>query len=234
MSVFCFISTGTKALANIDTYTYSAMQGTLESIRAILLAGRINDAYALLRKFQDSAVINVYANLYLSDHFSIDNFIVEKIQHWLEGKEKLPKYRIMSLYIQGSEKLKPITDILLADERYKRIRSRCNDHTHYNFYQHVMLNDNEVHIPSRVQWLDLFANDVCDLFILHLGYTFFLNDHYMASSDYLDSLECDMQPEKESQYWVAPFVQAAFDKIVTPRRPQITTTIKKCSAMQLA
>lgn len=234
MSVFSFVSTGTKALVNIDTYTYSSMQGTLDSIRTILLAGRINDAYALLRKFHDSAVINIYANLYLSDHFSIDNFIVEKIQHWLAGKEKLPEYRIISQYIRGSEKLKPITDILQADERYKRIRNRCNDHTHYNFYQHVMLNDSEVHISSRVQWLDAFANDVCDLFILHLGYTFLLNDHYMVSSDHLDALDCGIQPEENSQYWVAPFVQAAFDEIVTPRRLDITATIKRCSAMQLA
>ncbi|MGH8498510.1 MAG: hypothetical protein ACRERV_06870 [Methylococcales bacterium] len=129
MSVFSFVSMGAKALVNIDRYAYSSMQGTLYSIRAILLVGRINDAYALLRKFHDSVVINIYANLYLSDHFSIDNFVVEKIQHWLTGKERLPEYRIMSQYIRDSEKLKPITDVLMADERYKRIRDRCNDHT---------------------------------------------------------------------------------------------------------
>ncbi|MGH8498511.1 MAG: hypothetical protein ACRERV_06875 [Methylococcales bacterium] len=97
-----------------------------------------------------------------------------------------------------------------------------------------MLNDNEIHIANRVQWLEAFANDVCDLFVLHLAYIFLLNDYYMVSSDHLDALECGMQPEENSQYWVAPFVQAAFDEIVTPRRPDITETIKKCSAMQLA
>ena len=38
----------------------------------------------------------------------------------------------------------------------------------------------------------------------------------MMSSDYLDALECNMQPEADSQYWVAPFVQEIFDDIVTP------------------
>lgn len=76
-SVFSFATMGTKAIYNIDTYVYSSMQGTLESMRAILLAGRINDAYALLRKYHDSAVINVYSNLYLHNNFSIEKFIVE-------------------------------------------------------------------------------------------------------------------------------------------------------------
>ena len=51
MSIFLFPTMGTKALANIDSYTYSSMHGTLESIHSILLSGRINDAYCLLRKY---------------------------------------------------------------------------------------------------------------------------------------------------------------------------------------
>ena len=48
ISVFQFVSMGTGAICNIDTYVYSSMQGTVESIKVILLAGRINDAYPLL------------------------------------------------------------------------------------------------------------------------------------------------------------------------------------------
>lgn len=106
MSVFSFPTIGTKSICSIDTYVYSSMQGTVESIKAILLAGRINDAYALLRKYHDSAVINVYSNLYLQDNFSIDNFVVEKIHNWLQGKEKLPEHRVMSQYIKASDTLR--------------------------------------------------------------------------------------------------------------------------------
>ena len=130
MSVLQFVSMGTRAIWNIDTYAYSSMQGTVESIEAILFAGRINDAYALLRKYYDSAVINVYANLYLKDNFSIENFVVEKINNWLQGKEQLPEYRVMSQYIRASPKLKPINDLLFRDDKYKRLRDRCNDHAH--------------------------------------------------------------------------------------------------------
>lgn len=232
-AVFLSISMGTGTIGNIDTYLFSSMQGTMESIKTILLAGRINDAYALLRKYHDSTIINVYSNLYLQDHFSLENFVVEKIRHWVDGKEKIPEFRLMSQYIKSSKTLNPIKALFEIDNRYKKLRERCNDHTHYNFFQHMMLNDNEVYIKNRVQLLNIFSKDVRDIFILHMGYILFLNNHYMRSSDYTDALDCNMQPEEDSEYWVAPFIQAIFDEVITPNRPDITAIIKSNSPMQL-
>ena len=233
-SVFSFPTMGTKAICNIDSYVFSSMQGTIESIKMILLSGRINDAYALLRKFHDSAIINVYSNLYLKENFSIENFVVEKINSWLQGKESLPEYRVMSQYIKASQTLKPINDLLYRDDRYKCIRDRCNDHTHYNFFRTLILNDNEVFLKNRAKSLIEFRDDALDLFVMHLGYIFFLNDHYMMSSDYTDAVECGMAPEEGSQYWVDSFIQEIFNEFITPRRPYITAAIKEGSAMQLA
>ena len=234
MSIFLFPTMGTKALTNIDSYTYSSMHGTLESIKSILLSGRINDAYRLLRKYYDSAVIDIYTKLYLTEHFSMQNFVVEEIQKWLTGKVQLPQYGIMLEYIGNAQTVKPITSILSSDNRYKAIRDRCNAHTHYKFYQHVLLNDNEVSLSNRMQWLDAFRADTQDLLVMHLAYVFFMKDHYMMSSDYTDALECGVQPKLDSQYWVAPFVQELFDEVISPRRAEITATIKGSSAMQLA
>lgn len=232
-SMFMFATMGTTAISNIDTYVYSSMQGTIESMRTILLTGRINDAYALLRKYYDSVIINIYSNLYLKDNFNIEHFIVSKINNWLQGKEKLPEYRVMSQYIKSSKLLQPISDVFGVDDRYKRLRARCNDHTHYNFYHYAMLNDNEIYLKDRKIWLDRFSKDVRDIFIFHLGNIFFLNDHYLMSSDYLDALECDMQPEDGSQFWVAPFIQEVFDEIITQKRPDVVVVIKAHSAMHI-
>lgn len=233
-SVFGFCSTGTNAIYNIDSYVFSSIRGTLESMLVILRYGRINDAYALLRKYYDSAIINVYSNLYLEDHVSIENFIVDKIDNWLKGKDQLPEYRVMSNYIRKSEKVAAINNHLYTNDRYKTIRERCNDHTHYNFFYNVLLNDNEVYLEHRLKVLDAFSADVRDVFILHLAYLFFLKDHYMTSSDYVDALECGMTPVVDSQYWVSPFVQAVFDDIISKQRPDIAATIKQYSCMQLS
>ena len=232
-SIFGFITQGTKAICNIDSYVYSSIQGTLESIKDILIKGRMNDSYALLRKYYDSTIINVYSNLYLNEHFSIDNFVVKKIDNWLKGKEKLPEYRVMSQYIKSSKKLSKITELLDKDKRYKEIRDRCNDHTHYNFYQTVLLNDNEIYLKNRLESLNTFSRDLENIFVLHFSYLFYLNDHYMTSSDYVDSLDCGLTPEEGSQYFVAPFVQKIFDSVIKKNRMDLAEEIKSKSSMKL-
>lgn len=224
---------GTNAVFNLDSYILSSIQGTLESIRIILINGRINDAFALLRKYYDSAIINVYTNLYLKENFSIENLIVEKIDNWLQGKERLPEYRIISSYIRSSEKVAAITKLLYVDRRYRKIRERCNDHTHYNYFYNVLINDVEIHLERRIQELSTFSTDIRDIFMLHLSYVFFLNDCYMASSDYVDSLDFGLTPEPHSQYWVASFIQEVFDDIIIKHRPDIAVVIKENTCMEL-
>ena len=228
-----FTSLGTKAIINLDTYVFRSISGTVESIKEILYSGRLNDAYALLRKYYDSILINIYTNLYLNDHFSIDTFIVEHIDNWRSGKETIPEYRVISKYVKDSEKLKPITDLLQKDKLYKEIRERCNDHTHYNFYHNLLLNDNELYHRGRVNAINRFQSDLIAIFIQHFSYLFYLNDHYMRSTDYIDCLDLGIPPEINSQYWVANFVQNAFDNYVKVFRPDIAAEIKEKTEMQL-
>jgi hypothetical protein len=233
-NIFGFISTGTTTPFNIDTYMFMSMQGTLNSISEILAKGRINDSYALLRKYYDSAIINIYSTVYLEENRSFENFIVQKIDRWLKGEEGLPEYRVMSKYIRDSQKLAPLNALLYKNDTYKKLRDRCNDHTHYNYYYNLLLNDGKLYIANRLKHLDRFKVDLQNIFILHLSYLFYLNDHYMASSDYVDSLECDMTPEEGSQYWVAPFVQEIYDTVLKKYREDLAAEIKANTMMQLA
>lgn len=232
-STMSMVSSGTKAIVNLDTYAFSSISGTVESIKEILYNGRLNDAYALLRKYYDSTMINIYTNLYLDDHFSIDNFIVEHIENWRSGKETIPDYRVISQYIKKSKKLKPITDLLEKDRLYKEIRERCNDHTHYNFYYNLLLNDNQIRLEGRIKAINRFQNDLIAIFVQHFSYLFYLNDRYMMSSDYVDYLDMGMTPEEDSQYWVAPFIQKAFDRYIKVYRPDIANDLKAKTVMQL-
>jgi hypothetical protein len=233
-SVFGFVSFGTKAVCNIDSYLFYSIEGTLKSICMILRDGRINDAYALLRKYHDSAIINIYTDLFLQDNASITNFVVKQIDDWLQGRAALPEFRVMSQYIRNSPRVAPITALLLAEDRYKLIRNRCNDHTHYNFYSNVLYNDNNIVLPGRIKALGVFSADLQDLLILHLSYMLFANGHYMMSSDYVDCLDCGIPPEADSQYWVAPFVQELFDRTVKKARPDIAAVIKAHTSVHLA
>lgn len=96
--VFGMLDRGLLGLTTHNTYVFSAIQGTLDSIRLILTSGRINDTYALLRKYDDSTITNVYINLYLenesykkrNDKLSIDKLIIKEIDSWVKGRMELP------------------------------------------------------------------------------------------------------------------------------------------------
>lgn len=224
---------GVNAIVNIDTYVYSSISATLQSIRMLLADGKINDAFALLRKYYDATIINIYTNLLLIDNYSIENYKVEKIREWLEAKTKLPDYRLMVEYIRKSDRLKSITYLLRSDDRYKNIRELCNNHTHYNFFKYILLNDNQIYLKNRIQTLDNFLYSLHNIFTQHMAYTFYLNDHYMMSGDYIDHLECGEEPPADSQYWVATFIQNMFNAEIMPYRIDIYNEIKNATNMQM-
>jgi len=228
-----WIAHGTLAVYNLDTYTYSSIKGTIESINDVLKKGRINDAYALLRKYYDSTLINIYVNLFIKDHMSLENMIVKQIDDWIKGISRIPNYRVIAKYIKDSPRLKEINELLYKDTTYERIRERCNDNTHYNFYRNLLLNDNQIVNPNRIKYLELLSHDIEYIFILHFAYLFSINDHYMMSSDYIDYLDVGLTPEDDSQYWVAGFIQEAYNKIIKAKRPDIADEIKRNSSMHL-
>ena len=96
-----------------------------------------------------------------------------------------------------------------------------------------MLNLGDVRVANRDEILEQFSIDIKNLFILHISYLFYLNDHYMASSDYVDYLDMEMQPVEGSQYYVAPFIQEIFDEVLKKDRPDIAREIKEHTSMEL-
>jgi hypothetical protein len=60
-----------------------------------------------------------------------------------------------------------------------------------------------------------------------------LNPHYMMSTDYIDALDLGMQPEEDSQYWVAPYVKDVFEKYIDTIRPDIAEFLKNHTMMEL-
>lgn len=233
-SILKFLSVGTEAL-NYETYLISSLRSTLESIKKLLEFGTINDAYALTRKYYDSIVIHVYTSLYIEKHHSLENLIVEKINNWLKGKEKLPDYKTMNSFIRNSESLENINKLLFPNnnKKYTNIRQELNDHTHYNYFQYMMLNDYRVYNPKRINELSQLSIYLREIFIKHYVWMFSVKDQFMMSDDYLDYLEMDMTPPENSQYWVAPCIQNMFDEVIKKYRPDLAEELKKSTFMEL-
>lgn len=231
------ITTGVS-IVNIDTFILSSMNGTIESIIDILRKGKINDSYALLRKLYDLVILNIYTNLYLEENISMDNFFSNDINKWVKGKKKAPSFKMMSDYIIKSKKLKEITFLIYKNGTYKgsvfdSIRQRCNEHTHYVFFQNMLSNIYKPYKTDIIDNINKFSTDLTDIFILHFSYLFTIKQHYMMSSDYMDYMDLNISPPDNSQYMVSKFVQDIFDSIIKVNRPDIASILIKTTSMDL-
>jgi hypothetical protein len=56
----------------------------------------------------------------------------------------------------------------------------------------------------------------------------------MSSSDYIDALDSGLKPKEDSQYFVAPYIQNIFDKVIKIYRKDIAELIIKDTSMNLA
>lgn len=232
-SVFGFLTHGVRGLTGVDTYMLSSIQGTVESMKLLLENGRINDSYTLLRKYHDPVIISIYTNLFLKYKFSFENPVVEEIDGWLNGNKKLPRYDAMIKYIEKSEELGNIYKSLNENNCFSDLRQICNDNTHYNSHNVAMHNDNQIYLKNRVNLLDSFDAGLIKIFILHVSCLFSLSDHYMMSSDYRDAMDIHVEPEENSQYFVAPFIQDIFNCYIKKYAEDVAFIIKSKSSMQI-
>jgi hypothetical protein len=241
--VISWADTGIKGnMITHNTYVFSSIKGTLESIKIVLNNGRINDAFALLRKLYDAVLTNTYINLIMEaknpfKHFdkirSFDDMFVQEIDEWVKSKRKLPSSKQILSYIEKSPLLSHILPLIHTDKRYKNIKDRCNDHMHFNYFFHMFSNDNQVNNSKRLNMLETLNKDLIDVFILHFAFIFTIKDVFMMSGDYVDHLECGMEPPEDCQYWVAPFIKDIFKELIMSYRSDIGTEMIKNSQFQL-
>ena len=229
-----FLTNGVLSnLLNIDKVVCGSLAGTLDSVRVVLKQGRINDAYALLRKYHDGIITVIYINVYIVENYSIDNFVIEKIQNWVKNNQILPSSKKMLNAIRNHKPLEGLEKLFDFDGQYYQIRRLLNGNTHYNKLYYLWLNNNMIYIPNRTKELDQLYFCTLHLFIFHFAYMYSLNPHYMVSTDYIDALDLGMQPEEDSQYWVAPYVKAVFEKYIATKRPDIAQYMKNHTMMEL-
>jgi hypothetical protein len=134
--------------------------------------------------------------------------------------------------VDAADELNAVRPYLSALD-YAGVRERCNDQTHHNFLDHLLLNDGRAHLRSRVEWIGQLGTDTLDIIMLHLAYSFCLSGHYMMSSDYMDALEAGIAPEHGSEDWVAPSVQMFLSEKVEPRCPGLIAALRQETGMEL-
>ena len=235
----CLI-TGTLSF---NSNVYASLAGTIESIQLLSLAGRLNDAFALARKFEDAVLIDIYKTILLNKEESkltdtdcdlkdiLDDSI---IRSWTRDTYKLFKV--------GD--LKKIKTIIAAEDRklseliqfeQDPFRDICNNNVHYNSWNNFSLNVPEYlkinHIG--VDTLNDLHKVVLRIFVIHFSFLYIQHPEYYSSCDYIYALEEGRIPVEGSQYWVASIVQDVFDRQIKLSYKGVAEYLAKLNLMEL-
>lgn len=175
-SCYSFVASGTKGIVNYASNVYSAIEGTLDSITTLLTKGRINDAYTLIRKQFDDILLEIYMDVTLKDKFSLDNYIVEEVNEWIQGKHRIPKSDKILKYLKTSESTRDLYPLFRWDTYLKKNRELLDDSVHSNRFHLMLLNCNKVYLDDRERHLKCFEPAILIALVIHLSFESSLSD----------------------------------------------------------
>lgn len=229
----------TTLTQNLDTSVYDAICGTVESIMVVLKNGRINDAYSLLRKYDDTIMVDTYKSIVLereNKHFVTElmdenkDFLLKtfaqdsKIRAWVKFAKKLyNQNQDMAKEIGKNPMLSDVTKLIkeVDSNSFNKKRQTCNNNVHYNSWGTFILNNFRL-IRSTNIWKGHLKNiqeTVIQFFALHFCYIYILHPEYYVASDYVDYLDRGLTPPEGIQNKVANYIQKMFDKYIKPNYP---------------
>lgn len=236
---------------SVGYHIYSSIQGTIESIKILIYAGRLNDVFALSRKYDDAILTALY----------ITKLIKQGESKIIETEEDLNSILTNSLVREWSNKGKPLywqcdkpkkeiknidkyIWILLGfqtnnssscKEKEKSQRQKCNDNVHYNSLSVFTNNDYETLQQNNkgLILLDQLYDVLLQSFAMHFSYLYIMKPYIYGSNDYISSLEDGIQPEEGSERWVASIVQDVFDKYIKAEYKEAANYLIKMNLMEL-
>lgn len=230
-----FLPSGTKGFSNYETYVFMSIQGTLDSIKAILKIGRINDAFVLARKVYDDILAEIYFTVTLKDKFNIMNGLyVDDVQQWLESSFRIPSIKKILNTLKESDYTKELYPFFGWKSYLEHNRKFLDDCVHSNCYSNMLFNCNTVYLEDkREKQLDGMLMLLYQLMMIQVAFVFYLSPQYMMASDCIDYLEAGMQPPQGSETWVASFAQEAFDKYIK-RNVKLASFIKDNCCLEIS
>ena len=211
-----FIQGGTSAILGIDHIIFTSLKGTLASIGLVLKEGYINDGYAIVRKYYEGVILDIYKSVYLLENYNpMESFYVDKIENWFKGEKSFPEYKMMIKYLQETDWLIDVRKYydLTQGGHYNSIKTICNKNMHYNKLSYMLLNNPDYYVSNRNGHLNSILKSIMAIFELHWACLFVLHPEYMTSCNYVNSLECGETPVENSQYWIASFAEDVFHKL---------------------
>ena len=140
-------------------------------------------------------------------------------------KRKLEFENYMNV-LKQNDNIKHILIEYNLQEYWGNLRKRLNNYVHNNglsFPTHNSISAYDKDLPIHLKNINIRTSYISSIFLVLL---LMIESSLISSTDYIDHLDCDMQPPEDSQYFVASFVQDFIDKKVATIHPELKQYLK--------
>ncbi len=236
-----------KGPLNYNYEIYLSMANTLESIKQLLKQGRMSDAFALIRKYNDAVILHTYTltcyekeeNSFFNENYSLYNNVINE---WVNGRKvliekKKEEDKEQAYRVAIEEWNKKLFGLLVNNDAksiYGYLRSIENDNVHYNNWNAFRINNPEIRdFPISLSLLNE-ANDAIKLvFTIHFSYLILTKSEAMYSYDYIYALEEGITPDANTRDCAASIISEMFEKYIEKHSKKLADYLCSCTALEL-
>jgi len=217
----------------LNTDLIESSTQTIKSIKYCCSIGGFSDANTLIRKLRDDLIQYIYVlniinsrNPFLNDSITLDD---QAVKAWLTNSvadlEKPVKGKLeFQNYMKVLKENKSLKQVLIEyrlEKYWDTLRTRLNDYIHNNgtFYSHQnLLKANNKNLKIHLNNIEHRTSYISSFFMVTL---LLIDSSMISSTDYVDYLDCDMDPPENSQYFIASFVQDFIDRKINKIHPEL-------------
>ena len=187
-----------------------SLELTMGSIFSCCKSASLADAYTLLRKYRDDLFFYLYISVYKDMEMESEKSksMALHITKWYNNN--LSDFKISQILksISESSRLKDAIAKYKLKDSFNKIGENLNNYVHSNgrayynrrYVDYLMGKS----LISELEKLESCARYITIVFLLLL---IMCSPGSVMSTDYIDCLDLNETPPKDSQYWVAPFVE---------------------------
>ena len=204
-----FGTSGQKTIFFSLENVMTSLELTMGSVIACCESACIADANTLLRKYRDDLFFYLYVSVY-SSHYKYSEEgkpMADQIMRWLNND--LSDFRISEV-LKAIGTVPQLRDAVLKynlKESFQKIGDALNNYVHSNGYAYYNRNANAYKESELSVELRKLGDKARYITVVFLFLLIFCSPLSVMSEDYIDFLDVNEIPPKNSQYWVAPFVE---------------------------
>jgi hypothetical protein len=172
-------------------------------------------------------IVNIqFNNIYTEDEQAVTAWFKNTVSDLKRPIKKKLEFENYMNVLQRNNKINQILIEYNLQEYWDILRKRLNNYVHNNgtnFSSHNVISAYDKNLETHLKNINIRTTYISSFFLVLL---LMVNSSLISSTDYMDHLDCDMQPPEGSQCFVAGFVQDFIDKKISNIHPELKQYLK--------